>query len=381
MKSILFLCESLEIGGAERALYTLLSHLNLNKFNITVCSLCDTGYYSTLIKQIPEINYKPILIPQNNGIKRFIYNIKYNLIYKLLNTSLIYKLFIPKGKDVEIAFCEGFATKILSKSTNKKSKKIAWIHTDLLLNNWPVNIGVYRNLNDEINVYNKFNNIVGVSNSVTNNLIKILHRKNNISTLYNLIDETEIKALSYQDININFNTSKLKIVSVGRLSKVKGYDRLINICAKLIIEDNLDICLIIVGGGVEYNNLSKRIADLGISQSVKLVGSQYNPYPYIKMADLYVCPSRQEGYNIALAEAIILEKPCISTNCSGPDEILENGKYGYLVENNDDSLYLGLKDLICNAKKLDYYKSLSIKRKSFFEFKKNTAKFESLIEE
>lgn len=380
MKKILFLCESLEIGGAERALHTLLRHLNLNKFNITVCSLCDVGYYSTLIKQIPGINYNPILIPQNKSIKRIIYKIKYNLIYKFLNTFFIYKIFVPKGNDVEIAFCEGFATKILSKSTNKKSKKIAWVHTDLRLNNWPVNIGIYKDINEENNVYNKFHNIVGVSKSVTNNLIKLLHQKDNITTLYNLIDETEIKGLSYQDINISFETSKLKIVSVGRLSKVKGYDRLINICAKLIIEDHLNINLIIVGGGVEYNNLSKQIAELGISQSVKLIGPQNNPYPYIKMADLYVCPSRQEGYNIALAEAIILEKPCISTNCSGPDEILENGKYGYLVDNNDDSLYLGLKDLICNTQKLDYYKSLSIKRKSFFELKKNAAKIESLIE-
>lgn len=379
MKSILFLCESLGIGGAERALYTLLTHINKKRFKITVCTLCDTGYYSTLIKQIPNIQYKCILIPKEKGIEKFIYKLKYRLIYHILSANLIYKLFIPKFHNIEIAFCEGFATKILSSSNNKKCRRIAWVHTDLLLNNWPVYIGIFKNNNAEIKAYNKFHHIIGVSNSVSNNLAKILSRKDNISTIYNIIDEIEINHKSLHDKDIIFDESKINIVSVGRLAKVKGYDRLIKICSRLIIEDKLNISLTIVGGGNEYHSLHNLITELEVEKYIKLVGNQDNPYPYIKMADLYVCPSYQEGYNIALAEAIILERPCVSTNCSGPDEILGNGKYGCLVDNNEEKLYSCLKWLVTNPNKLSKLQYMAKQRKGFFDSKKSTNQIETLF--
>ena len=97
------------------------------------------------------------------------------------------------------------------------------------------------------------------------------------------------------------------------------------------------------------------------------------------MADLYVCPSYQEGYNIALAEAIILERPCVSTNCSGPDEILGNGKYGCLVDNNEEKLYSCLKWLVTNPNKLSKLQYMAKQRKGFFDSKKSTNQIETLF--
>lgn len=379
MKSILFLCESLGIGGAEKALYTLLTHIDKNKFDITVCSLCDTGHYSKLIKQIPNIKYRSILFPRDTGFKGLLYKLKYQLIYKILPPSLIYKLFIPKNNTVEIAFCEGFSTKIIANSSNKNSKKIAWVHTDLLKNNWPVFIAIYKDINEEVSSYSKFNSIIGVSNSVSNNLRQLLHNKTAVHTLYNLIDEVAILNQAVEDIDYKFNNSSINIISVGRLEYVKGYDRLINICSRLINNDNLNITLTIVGNGTQFNNLSELIKQLNISSKIKLLGTKQNPYPYIKTADLYVCPSRDEGYNIALAEAITLGKPCISTNCSGPDEILENGKYGCLVKNDEDSLYFAIKEICLNHNKLKLLSDLSIERRQFFNLSKNLGQIESLI--
>lgn len=379
MKSILFLCESLGIGGAEKALYTLLTHIDKNKFDITICSLCDTGHYSKLIKQIPNIKYRSILFPRDTGFKGLLYKLKYQLIYKILPPSLIYKLFIPKNNTVEIAFCEGFSTKIIANSSNKNSKKIAWVHTDLLKNNWPVFIAIYKDINEEVRSYSKFNSIIGVSNSVSNNLRQLLHNKTAVHTLYNLIDEVAILNQAVEDIDYKFNNSSINIISVGRLEYVKGYDRLINICSRLINNDNLNITLTIVGNGTQFNNLSELIKQLNISSKIKLLGTKQNPYPYIKTADLYVCPSRDEGYNIALAEAITLGKPCISTNCSGPDEILENGKYGCLVKNDEDSLYFAIKEICLNHNKLKLLSDLSIERRQFFNLSKNLGQIESLI--
>lgn len=371
MNSVLILCESLNVGGAERALYTLLKHIDKTKFKITLCVLCDSGYYSTAIKQISNINYVAVLIPKEKGIKKFIYKLKYNLIYKYLPPHIIYKLFIPKKRDLEIAFCEGFSTKIIAASTNKKSKKIAWVHTDLQNNNWPITLGVYKDIKEEIKTYTKYNNIVGVSNSVSENLKLFLQNKTNIYTLYNLIDEQEINQQAKMYINYKYNKNTINIVSVGRLEYVKGYDRLINVCSKLINKDKIDITLTIIGNGTQFDKLNFLIEELNTKSRIKLLGMKENPYPYINNADLYVCPSRQEGYNIALAEAIILGKPCISTKCSGPDEILDYGKYGLLVENNDNALYLGIKDVCVDVNKLKQIKNLSIARRTFFNINRN----------
>ena len=70
-----------------------------------------------------------------------------------------------------------------------------------------------------------------------------------------------------------------------------------------------------------------------------MIGFQENPYPYIKNADLFVCSSLNEGYNLAISEAAILGVPVISTDCSGIKENLGNGKWGYIVENRKETLY------------------------------------------
>ena len=84
-------------------------------------------------------------------------------------------------------------------------------------------------------------------------------------------------------------------------------------------------------------------------------------------ADLYVCSSRFEGYNLTVAEALILGVPVLSTDCAGPNEILDNGKYGVIVENSEDGLYSGIKDLLDNSDKLRYYKKRVKERISFFD--------------
>ena len=221
----------------------------------------------------------------------------------------------------------------------------------------------------------KYNKIIGVSKSVSENLTQFLSNK--ICTLYNPIDTNRICKLSEESINYKFSSDSINIVSIGRLEQVKGYDRLIKICSRLINQDKLNITLTIIGMGSKYDDL-KMLID---TTRIKLLGSKKNPYPYIKKADLYVCPSYQEGYNIALAEAIVLGCPCVATKCSGPDEILDNGRYGCLVDNNDDELYKSLKEIICNANRMQQLKSLSNKRRSFFDLNRNISQIESLIDE
>ena len=87
-----------------------------------------------------------------------------------------------------------------------------------------------------------------------------------------------------------------------------------------------------------------------------LWGFQTNPYAYLKHCDLFVCSSVSEGYSTAVTEALILGLPVITTDCSGMNELLLNGKCGVITENSEDALYLGLKNILEHPDLLGYYK-------------------------
>lgn len=131
---------------------------------------------------------------------------------------------------------------------------------------------------------------------------------------------------------------KFTICAVGRVIPEKGFLRLTSICEHMV-EDGRDFTLNIVGDGKEYDRLKEMVESHHLEKWEHLIGFQENPYPYIKNADLFVCSSLNEGYNLAISEAVILGVPVISTDCSGIKENLGNGKWGYIVENRKETLY------------------------------------------
>ena len=76
---------------------------------------------------------------------------------------------------------------------------------------------------------------------------------------------------------------------------------------------------------------------------------------------------------------MILGLPVISTNCSGPNELLDFGQFGYMVENNEEALYEGLKEIINNDEKLKYYKKKSNERVEFFNYRNRIKIIENIL--
>ena len=102
------------------------------------------------------------------------------------------------------------------------------------------------------------------------------------------------------------------------------------------ISKELSAKLIILGEGKERYNLEKLISRLELNDSVCLAGFNRNPYPWYLTSDLFVLSSNWEGLPTVLVEALECGLPIVSTDCpSGPDEILENGRYGQLVPMNN----------------------------------------------
>lgn len=129
----------------------------------------------------------------------------------------------------------------------------------------------------------------------------------------------------------------VRILTVGRIDEDKGHIDLLTALDELIHRGgHAELRWQILGVGPRMERLRQEIAAMKLTEHVELVGAVSNPFPYYAAADLFVLPSRSEGLPNVLLEALACPLPVISTDCpSGPREILEGGRYGYLVPVRD----------------------------------------------
>ena len=332
-KKVLFLVESLAGGGAEKVLSTVVEHVDHSAFDITVCCIVRTGVY------VDQIEKHSKLVPVIKDSKSLIGRIRYRMIYNFLPPWLTYRLFIPKGHDVEVAFIEGMATRIIGNS-GSRSRKIAWVHTDLLNNHWT---GIaYKDGQEEYRTYKRFDEIVCVSNTVKDSLEALYPELDCLRVMYNPVDEGRIHQMALAPCREDlFHKGEITLVSLGRLVPQKGYDRLLPVLKKLH-DEGFSFEMNILGEGPERPLLEQIISDNEMGGYVHLPGFIDNPYPYLNESDLFVCSSRSEGYSTAVTEALILGVPVLTTECSGMKELLDCGKFGLIVDNDDKALYQGL---------------------------------------
>lgn len=363
---VLFFIESLAGGGAEKILFTIANYINKDRFDMTVSTVIADGVYVDRISRYAK--FKPLIKTRN----KILYKVLYHLIYFYLPLKIVYNLFLPKRNDVEIAFCEGFATKLLAQSPHKR--KIAWVHTDMLLNPWTQGI-VYTSVDKERETYLKYDKVICVSETVR----RSINTKFGIvaNTIYNPINSDEIINKSKEEVSLPVKR-KIRFVTTGRLVEQKGYDRLLKVINELKSE-RCNFELWILGDGPDKKELKEYIDKYDLNDCVKLWGFVSNPYPYMAVCDIFVCSSRCEGYSTAATEAIILGLPVITTLCSGMKELLGDNEYGVIVENEDMSLLKPLKRVIHDRNYLDMLIHITKKRSNDFKISSLMEPIEKLL--
>lgn len=179
-----------------------------------------------------------------------------------------------------------------------------------------------------------------------------------ISKFYNVIDIEEIKRKSEQDEIIPFKES-FNIVTVGRLTEQKGYDIAIK-AASILKKRKINFAWYAIGGGRDEKKLKKLVEKYCLENQFVFLGRKKNPYPYMKHCDLYVQPSRHEGYVITLVEARALCLPILSSDIPSAREQIQDGINGYVAE-------LSAEDL---ADKIEYLYNNPSQRKKTVEYLK-----------
>lgn len=365
MIHILFFIEELSGGGAEKVLCNLVNSMDPDKFDITVQTLFRTDPGNRLRS---GVHYR-FCYKKRNSLHRFLSRAEAAL-------GLTYRLHIKAAYDIEVAYLECGATKIISASTNRHAKKIAWVHCDLQKKMYDPQAFAKK----AKNWYRKFDRVVCVSGTVLHSFVSLFGTSQKPSVLYNTVDDQEILRKAAIELPSIPRTNRPLVVSAGRLSYEKGYDVLLRVHKRLMGNGFLhDLWL--VGDGSERDNLEAYILQNNLQDSVRLLGYQENPYPYLNAADLLVCPSRFEGFSTFITEGLILGKPIVTTECSGMQELLGNSDYGFIAENSEDGLYYGMEKLLSSPSLLQEYACRAASRGHSFQKEALTQKTEEYFQD
>ncbi len=327
---ILIIENNLAGGGAEKVLLTLLENLIPPKYDVTLLLIKNKGIYLNDVPAHVKTQYMIDVSHEEKEFPKESDTLKY-----------YYKNSLNSDYDVEIAFLEGPPTKLLSYSSNNHSRKIAWVHIDLEKVHWTY--PYFQSIEEERECYLKMHDIVFVSNNVRNSFEHLFGVKlTNTHIINNPINATKILSLAEQN---PIEYSCFSCVVIGSLTNRKGHSRLLYAMGRLF-QKGYHFHLYLIGEGSEEKSLKELSNILNISEYVHFTGFQKNPYSYMKNANLLISSSISEGYPLVSCEALSLGLPILATDCTGNRDVLQNGKYGLLVENTEEGIFLGLKSIL-----------------------------------
>lgn len=365
MKKLLFMCINMNIGGTEKALLTMLNEIDDSKYDITLLMLEEYGGFLNEIPSFVKVKYvdeyksiKPFVNePPKILIKRLIKNkayltglstlLNYSISKITKNISYYYKYILKniKGIDEEYDLAVAYAGPmdfityfVLNKI--KAKKKVQWIHFDIN------KIGFNRKFAKRN--YKKFDKIFVVSEEGKEKLINLIPALNNkVEAFFNIISCNLIENMSKNEKSFDDLFDGVRILTVGRLSKEKGQELTINVLARLKNE-GYKVRWYCIGDGPEKYNYRNRIKRLDIENDYILLGSKLNPYPFMKDCDIYVQPSKHEGYCITLGEARCFNNPIVTTNFTGANEQIKNEVTGLVCDISEEAIYKSIKRLLDN---------------------------------
>ena len=342
---ILFRHRSMEMGGVEKVMLSVLNNLDQDKFEMTVLLNLNQG---ELKDEFPPHVRKVYL---TDGKEDFSKNIllqklqlfqRKNKLEKLRkNPHIVDKEYLKEQYDIEIAMTYNDFESVLN-STNKNSKKIGWFHSE-------INLPKLRPLVPAIlDHFPQFDYMIYCSEKIQNLMHEVYPNLQypKESVIINAIPIEEIKKKAEEKIT-DFPKSPV-FVSVGRLHTRKGYHKLMEAHAQLL-KEGFDHSIVIIGDGEELPNLLGQQKKLGVEKTYLLMGNKMNPYPYIKNADFFMMPSESEAWPLVIAEALILQKPIIATKVGDVEMMIKNRKTGYLIDYKTEDIYNAMKEFLTNT--------------------------------
>lgn len=350
-KKIAFVANCCIVGGVETALINLLNVFDTEKYDVT---LYTNFAGNPVIGRIPD-NIRCIDLDEYN-IKR-VYNKAmdrhdYFTALKLMKNYALFRItkdfynktawlyrhihFNDEHYDCVIAYNFGTSTIVLTNESFTAPKKVVWAHGDMpyFSNNYIRNLCL-------------FDKCFCVSEYMKNYFVvhcKEMTPKTDI--FHNILNANEIIKKAQESVAEIDKCGKAAIVTVGRLGQDKG-QIVIPETASLLKKSGIDFTWYIVGDGPVRNYIEQGIQKYHMENSICLLGTKENPYPYINACSIYVQTSTSEGWCLTTQEARILHKPCVVTDIPVMHEQFIDGVNGIIANGTDAAaLYEGIMRLL-----------------------------------
>ncbi|STD10252.1 glycosyltransferase [Chryseobacterium carnipullorum] len=346
--NVLFRHRSMEMGGVEKVVLSILHNLDPEKFDITVCLNLNQGElrneFPAHVKKVyftegKEDFSKNPLIHKLQLVRR-----RLMLARILKNHKVSDRILGNKKFDIEIAPTYSAFSSVIN-SSNKASKKIGWFHSEInVLSLQPLVADILKN-------FPEFDHIIYCSQKIKD----LMHehypdlKYPQESVVINAIPIDEIKQKAAEKIEAL--PEGPVFVSVGRLHSRKGYHKLID-AHKRLIDEGFHHSIVVVGSGEEMKNLTDQISKHSVQETFILLGNRMNPYPYVKNADYFILPSESEAWPLVIAEALILQKPIIATNTGDVGVMIKDQETGYLINYETDEMYSAMKKFLTDPELL-----------------------------
>lgn len=303
-KKIFFIIPSIAGGGAERVFVNLVNEIDKSVFDVTLIYLFDELNAYKVSKDIHTININSNRA-RNASFKiiKLIRKEKPALVISTLGhlnmMLLILKKTFPRN------------TKLIIRQTNimslrKSESKIQQIKQKVLNK-----------------FYNNADKIICQSEFMKKDFMEFTNIQKNVKKIYNPVDVESILIKSKEIVDYNFTSGQKNFFFVGRLNEVKRIPLIIDAFENYHKKNN-ESKLYILGEGPERKKLEAYIEKYKLTDSVKLLGFQQNPYKWILHADLFIMASKHEGMPNVLLETIALEIPVlILKHPGGTEEIMK----------------------------------------------------------
>lgn len=358
-KKILFVMPSLNSGGAEKSLISVLSLFNYERYDVDLLLFRHEGlFFDKIPKDVnllsPGKNFNLFDGDAKKAIVSFIKKgrldlavarIKYGFCLKSKDSykrergawrEIKKSLCFSKDKyDCVIGYLEGISDWFASDFCGA-DKKIGYMHSYL-----------DRSLADKKffgETVKKFDSFVAVSPECKQNLEKAYPDYKNFCVIENI---TSLKLMPANSGDVISNDGFVRVLTVGRLSHEKGPDIAVEAC-KILKANGAKIKWYHVGGGSEKEKISKMIKEYKLDDSFFLLGEKSDPYPYFSSCDIYVQPSRHEGKSIAVDEAKCFAKPIVVTNFPSAYDQIKNGVNGIICKTDAKSVAAAVEQLAQN---------------------------------
>lgn len=359
MKKIFFLLLSMNVGGVEKAFLNMLPYIPRNRYEIHLGLLsCKGGFLSDIPNYVHLHyidcfdSYKHLInCPPLQAVKEMIKKGQLGdaMVHLFLyfhfkithNRSLFYKYILRNTPMFPIPFDLAVAYAGPSQTVDyyicnkvKAEKKCGWVHFDV--QKFGIDEGMVRSL------YTGYQKIFLVSQTAKEHFDqKFPELEDKTGVFYNIVSPKLVQKMANSAPTFTDYYKGKRLLTVGRITEEKGQDYAIR-ALRILKDRGCKIKWYFVGDGNFRKHCEELADELEVRHNIVFLGVEKNPYGYMQDCDVYVQPSRHEGYCITLAEARVFSHPIVATDFVGAREQLRLRNNGVVTGFSAEEIATGI---------------------------------------